>query len=240
MTSIFFKLVSVLALSMVLSFPNGLKAGTNQHEDFRDIHMIMNYGLTMILDGSSLIMMAEMDIDTAVEKDPLVHGNKMIDEGKALLNRALTGPVMVKKHMEGQDKTKKMTLTHQLGELMLKQAYSRDIMQPTGSKSDTVIKLHVMHLEEAHALIMAAQGANMVISGKGGTNNDLNRFSIEQGRRMMTDAKTILNNLLNGNTLKELEKEVLPPEEEKILKATKEQLINSIDIANLLIQMEYE
>jgi len=50
-----FSLASVLALRLVLSFQNSLKAGTHQYEDFHAIHTMMNHGLTMILDGSSLI-----------------------------------------------------------------------------------------------------------------------------------------------------------------------------------------
>lgn len=232
--------LSALVLGLILSFPGMLQAETDKNKQLHTIHMMMNHGLTMILDGSSLIMMAEMDIDTTVVKDPLVHGNKMIAKGKSLIDRAIRGPVMVEKHMQETRTTKMMDLTHQLGELMLKTAYAHDIMQPAMKGSEVAINLHVLHLEASHALIMAAQGSNMVMIGQSGMNNDLTRFSIEQGRKMMSEARTILIDLLTGKTVKDLEKRKLSPADLAMFNHTKELLIVSVDIANLLFQMEFE
>lgn len=232
--------VSILALCLFISFTGNLRAETDKNKDFHAIHMMLNHGLNMIMDGSSLIMMAEMDLDITVEKDPLVHGTAMIDNGKTLIDRALHGPVMVDMHMQGMEKSKVMELTHQLGGLMLKTVYAQDIMQPAMKGSEIAKKLHVLHLEANHALMMSAQGSNMVMIGQYDRSNDLNRFSFENGQKMMSAARTILFDLLNGNTMKDLENKDLTPAEAALFKNTKDQLLNSIDIANLLIQMEFE
>jgi hypothetical protein len=233
-------LATVLALSLIFFCQGILQAETDKNKDFHSMHMLMNHGLTMILDGSSLSMMAELDIDTTVARDPLTHGKRMIDQGKALIDRALRGPVMVEKHMQGMSSSKMMELTHQLGELMLKTVYDQDIMQPAREGSEINKNLHVLHLEANHALIMSAQGSNMVMMGQVDTSNELNRYSIEQGRKMMAEARTILLDLLNGSILKELGKLKLTQEDEEMFKFTKEMLINNVDVANLLIQMELE
>ena len=232
--------IAVIALSLILSFPGSLLAGTHKNESFHDFHMMMNHGLNMILDGSSLIMMTEMDINITFAKDPLVHGNAMIATGKDLIDRAIRGPVMVEMHVKKKGDATIMDSTHQLGELMLKTAYTQEIMQPVKEASVIAKYLHVLHLEANHALMMACQGSNMVMISQADRTNDLQRYSFKQGHKMMLNARTILLSLLNGEALKDMESKKLNPEDKALLKYTKDHLINSIDIANILVRMEFE
>jgi hypothetical protein len=232
--------IAGIALSLILSFSGNIQAGTHKNKDFHAIHMMMNHGLNMILDGSSLIMMTEMDIDITFAKDPLVHGNAMIANGKELIDRAIRGPVMVEMHVKKKGDATIMDSTHQLGELMLKTAYSQGIMQPVEENSIIAKHLHVLHLEANHALMMACQGSNMVMIGQADRTNDLQSYSFEQGHKMMLNARTILLDLLNSAALKDMESRILNPEDKALLKYTKKHLINSLDIANILIRMEFD
>jgi hypothetical protein len=87
---------------------------------------------------------------------------------------------------------------------------------------------------------MAAQGSNMVMAGQADKSNDLNRYSIKLGKKMMLNARTILLSLLNSKIIKDMENKKLGPAEEALFKNTKELLINSVDIANILIRMEFD
>lgn len=234
------RFIAAIGLGLLTFLPGTLSAETDKNRDFHAIHMMLNNGLNMILDGSSLIMMSEMDIDTTFAKDPQVHGNLMISTGKKLIDRALKGPVMVDMHVKKIGLGPMMEATHELGELMLKTAYTQEAMQPVPEHSDAAKNLHIMHLEANHALMMACQGSNMYMTGQGDRRNDLTRYSLEQGREMMLTARTILHDLLASPRFNDLGKSKLPPEDRKLLTFTKEHLLNSINIANLLVRMELD
>ncbi len=240
MASYSLRFITVIALGLLVSFPGTLKAETDKNRDFHPIHMMLNNGLNMILDGSSLIMMTEMDIDISFAKDPQAHGNMMIATGRKLIDRALKGPVMVDMHVKKMGLGSMMEATHELGELMLKTAYTQKVMQPATELSDNANNLHIIHLETNHALMMACQGSNMFMIGQGDRSNDLVRYSFEQGREMMLTARTVLQDLLTSPQLKVLETSALSPEDLKLLAFTKDHLLNSIDIANLLVRMELD
>ena len=68
----------------------------------------------------------------------------------------------------------------------------------------------------------------------------LDRFFFDQGRNMLEKAREVIFGLLNGEVMKNLAKKELLPAEKKLYEYTKKQLINSLDISNLLIQMEFD
>jgi hypothetical protein len=80
----------------------------------------------------------------------------------------------------------------------------------------------------------------MVMIGQADRTNDLQNYSFEQGHKMMLNARTILLDLLNSAALKDMESRILNPEDKALLKYTKKHLINSLDIANLLLRMEFD
>jgi hypothetical protein len=230
----------IVAFCLIFSFQGNLQAETDKNKEFHLIHRMMNHGMIQILDGSNLIMIAEMNIDTTVAKDPITHGKEMIAVGKNLIDRALHGPVMVDMHVKGIKNSQMLNATQKLGELMLRTVYAQETMQPAKESSEIVRNLHVLHLEANHTLLMAAQGSNMVMAGQADTTNDLNRYSIKMGKKMMLDARTILLDLLNNQIIKDMENKKLSPVEEAIFNNTKELLFNSVDIANILIRMEFD
>ena len=240
MASFAFRTLAAFVLALLVSLPGTLSAQVDKNKDFHAIHMMLNNGLNMILDGSSLIMMSEMDIDITFAKDPQAHGSLMIATGRKLIDRAIKGPVMVDMHVQKIGLGPMMEATHALGELMLKTAYTQEAMQPVPAHSEVAKNLHIIHLEANHALMMACQGSNMFMIGQGDRSNDLIRYSFEQGREMMLTARTVLHDLLASPQLKKLESSKLSPEDTKLLAFTKEHLLNSVDIANILVRMELE
>ena len=240
MASFALRIIAAIVLVLLVSLPGTILAEVDKNKDFHAIHMMLNNGLNMILDGSSLIMMSEMDIDINFAKDPQAHGSLMIATGRNLIDRAIKGPVMVDMHVQKVGLGPMMEATHELGKLILKTAYTQEAMQPIRAHSDIAKKLHILHLEANHALMMACQGSNMFMIGQGDRSNDLIRYSFEQGREMMLTARNILHDLLASPQLKELENSKLSSEDAKLLAFTKDHLHNSLDIANLLIRMELD
>lgn len=232
-----------LAFSLIIIFSAELRADFDKNRDYHAAHTLMNYGLNMIADGSSMIISVDMDIKTSITQNPINYGKETIDLGKSFVERALKGPDMVEKHMQDKENENKMMLTtHKLGQLMLKAAYSPDIFESNLLKNSEIAhNLLVIQLEANNALMMSAQGSNMIMTGQADSSEKyLNRFFIDQGMTMIGNAREVVFDLLHGEEMKNFaNKNLLPPEKE-LYEYTRKQLINSVDIINLLYQMEFE
>jgi hypothetical protein len=232
-----------LAFSLIIILSADLRAEYDKNKDYHSSHMLINYGLNMIADGSSFIMATEIDMKTTLTQEPVDYGNEMIALGKSFVEMALKGPHMIEKHVQKKDVESDMMLaTHKLGQLILQIEYSPGILKPDLLKnSETAHNLLVIQLEANNALMMSSQGSNMVMTGQADWSEKyLNRFFIDQGRNMLEKAREVIFDLLNGEVMKNLAKKELLPAEKELYEYTKKQLLNSLDINNLLNQMEFD
>jgi hypothetical protein len=232
-----------LAFSLIIILSADLRAEYDKNKDYHSSHMLINHGLNMIADGSSIIISTDMDIKTNITQEPVDYGNEMIALGKSFVQRALKGPHMVEKHVKKKgDASDMMLATHKLGNLILQIEYSPGILEPDLlENSETAHNLLIIQLEAYNALMMSSQGSNMIMTGQADWSEKyLDRFFFDQGRNMMDKAREVIFDLLNGEVMKNLAKKELLPAEKKLYEYTKKQLINSLDISNLLIQMEFD
>jgi hypothetical protein len=205
--------------------------------------MLINYGLNMIAEGSSFIMATEIDMKTTLTQEPVDYGNEMIALGKSFVEMALKGPHMIEKHVQKKDVESDMMLaTHKLGQLILQIEYSPGILKPDLLKnSETAHNLLVIQLEANNALMMSSQGSNMVMTGQADWSEKyLDRYFIDQGRKMIGKAREVIFDLLHGDVMKNIAKKELLPAEKELYDYTKQQLLHSLDINNLLYQMEFD
>ena len=232
-----------LAFSLIIILSADLRAEYDKNKDYHSSQMLINYGLNMIADGSSIIMATEMDMKTTITQEPVDYGNEMIALGKSFVEMALKGPHMVEKHVQKKDVENDMMLvTQKLGQLILQAEYSPRILEPNLLKNSEIThNLLVIQLEANNALMMSAQGSNMVMTGQADWSEKyLSRFFIDQGRKMIGEAREVIFDLIHGEVMKKLAKEKLLPVEKKFYEYTKKQLLNSLDINNLLYQMEFD
>jgi hypothetical protein len=232
-----------LSFSLIFFLSTGLRAEFDKNKDYHSAHMLINYGLNMIADGSNMIMSAHMDIKTTIGQDPIDYGRETIDLGKSFVERALKGPEMVEKHVQKKyDEKNVMLATHKLVKLIQQAAYLPEIFEPDLLKnSDIAHNLLVIQLEANNALMMAAQGSNMLMTGQAEWSGKyINRFFIDSGRDMIGSAREIVFGLLHGEQMKNFAKKKLLPPEKNLYEYTRKQLLNSVDIINLLYQMEFD
>lgn len=232
-----------MAFSLIIVLSAQLRAEFDKNRDYHSAHMLMNYGLNMIADGSNMIISADMDIKTTIAQNPINYGKETIDLGKSLVERALKGPDMVEKHMQNKDAESNMMLaTHNLGKLILQASYSPEIFESNLLKNSEVAhNLLVIQLEANNALMMSAQGSNMIMTGQSDLSEKyINRFFIDQGQAMIGNARELIFELLHGEEMKNFANKSLLQPEKELYEYTRKQLINSVDIINLLYQMEFE
>jgi hypothetical protein len=232
-----------LAFSLIIILSADLRAEYDKNKDYHSSHMLINYGLNMIADGSSFIMATEIDMKTTLTQEPVDYGNEMIALGKSFVEMALKGPHMIEKHVQKKDVESDMLLaTHKLGQLILQIEYSPGILNPDLLKnSETAHNLLVIQLEANNALMMSSQGSNMVMTGQADWSEKyLDRYFIDQGRKMIGKAREVIFDLLHGDVMKNIAKKELLPAEKELYEYTKQQLLHSLDINNLLYQMEFD
>jgi hypothetical protein len=198
-------LAAVTALAFMLSI--GLsgtayaKHGGDASMDMHHLHMLMNHGLEMVVEGSNMAMLADMKMTSAVDPMTAEHGQKMIKSGKEVIDRALKGPEMQAMHKAGHGDDPGMKYTHELGNAITTVADLLEKMSMAGPMTDDMMAMHHMHIMINHALEMAAQGSNMVMLGQMGMSKDVDKYSIEHGKMMLSDARAVLTEVMTGKAM---------------------------------------
>jgi hypothetical protein len=195
----------VMAVAFMLSIGSFgtayAKDGGDASMDMHHLHMLMNHGLEMVAEGSNMVMLAEMKMTASVDPMTLEHGRSMIKTGKEVIERALKGPEMQGLHKAGHGDAPLMKNTHELGDAVTTVADLLDKMSTEGPMSEDMMAMHHMHVMINHALEMAAQGSNMVMLGQMGMSKDVDKYSIEHGKMMLSDARAVLTEVMTGKAM---------------------------------------
>ncbi len=171
--------------------------------ELHHIHAMMSHGLAMAAEGSTMVMLAGMNMAPSVDEATIKHGQHMIMEGKAVIERMLNGPEMKALHQRKYDEGL-MKYTHDLGNSMLKVVAMLEKMKMEGNMSQDMMTMHHMHVLMNHGLVMAAEGANMVMLGQMGMAKGIDAYSIEHGKMMLSDARSVLKDSMEGKAMQEL------------------------------------
>ena len=169
--------------------------------DMHHLHTLMNHGLEMVAEGSNMVMLAEMKMTASVDPMTLEHGRHMIKSGKEVIEHALKGPEMQAMHKAGHGDAPLMKYTHELGNAMMDVANLLEKMSMEGPMSEDMMAMHHMHIMINHALEMAAQGSNMVMLGQMGMSKDVDKYSMEHGKMMLSDARAVLTEVMEGKAM---------------------------------------
>jgi hypothetical protein len=236
------KLMAVaLTLSMALILAGPALADMVGHEKgasmkMHHIHILMGHGLGMVTEGTNLVMIAAMKMSPGTDGMTGDHGQKMIDNGKSVVQRALSGDEMMKMHKEGMKDDPMMKDTHGLGESILKYI---DIVQKM--KMDTMDKdmmdMHHMHLMINHALAMAAEGSNLVMLGDMKMAGDLDKYTVDHGRKMLKDAKATLAGVSDSKAMMGMHKAGKGPKDDPMMAETHNLIETALKIIDYFEKM---
>jgi hypothetical protein len=234
--------VNVVAASVFILFASHANAAGVHHGKgdasmgMHHFHMLMNHGIAMVTEGSNMAMLAEMKMASGVDKKTLEHGQHMIKEGKDLITRALNGPEMAAM-MKQHAKDPLMDYTHQLGEAMLKLTDILQKMTMEDMSSPDMMSMHHMHMMINHAVQMAADGANLVMLGQMGMATDIDKLTIDHGKTMLKDAKSMIGNMMEGKEMKEMHAKGTTPEQSPMMGMSHKQAEVATKIIDLLSKM---
>jgi len=94
-----------------------------QDDPLYDMGMLMRFmdhGLCVALQGADFLMLGEVGMSKKLDRDAIVHGTIMINDGKAMIKEMLEGKAMVELYQEGNFDKQFMDELHALGQEMLK------------------------------------------------------------------------------------------------------------------------
>jgi len=94
-----------------------------------------------------------------------------------------------------------MKYTHELGNAIMTVADLLDKMNMEGPMTDDMMEMHHMHIMINHALEMAAQGSNMVMLGQMGMSKDIDKYTTDHGKMMLSDASSLLSESMEGKAM---------------------------------------
>ena len=201
------------------------------------MHTMMNHGLTMVLQGSNLVMLSEMKMAPGVDEITLSHGKKMMAEGKAMIQEMLSGEHMARMHKEGHGKDPLMKYTHELGKAELAVASGLEEMKMADMNKPDVMKMHHMHIALNHALEMAAEGANLVMMGEMNMAKGMDKHTVDHGQKMIADGQQLWKDVMSGSAMSEMHAAGTTPEGSEMMGATHKIANDEKKVLDLLVKM---
>ena len=205
--------------------------------EMHHLHILLNQGISMMTEGANLVMLAGMQTTPALDRPTLRHGQMMIANGRDLVRRSLHGPEM-KSLSEGPHAASPLLrYSRDLGEAMtayMKRLEELDLDRMSSGETRTLQRVNIIL---NHALGMASEGANLVMVARMGMAGTVDRFSLEQGERMIAHARDLHRETMEGEAMRRLRDLGVTPETSSMMKLTQDLADDVSRIIELLARM---
>ena len=201
-------------------------------------HIMLNHALGMVLEGSNMKMLGEMDMAKGVDKVSVEHGKMMMKQGRKLYDEIMSGNTMMKMHTGGAspEKDPMMKYTHELAGAQLK--VMEMLKQMTSSAhAGHGMTMHHQHTMLNHALGMTLAGSNMLMLGQMGMAKGIDEVSVEHGKMMMKDGQNLWNEIMSGKSMMSMHKEGTAPGKDTAMTYTHKLAEAQVKVMNLLKNM---
>jgi hypothetical protein len=202
------------------------------------LHMMMNKGILLATEGSNLMMLSKMKRLPSIDDMAQRHGREMMKESKPLIQRTMSGPTIMELHNKKFINDPLMHYTKKLAEAMIEAIERLNEISMEDMSSQYIIKMSHLHTLLNHALEMAAEGSNLSILGHMGKTGDaMDTYSINQGNKMMVNAKLLLPTVVEGKSMKEVYESDSSPEALHMMKKFHHFADAAMKVVDMLIEM---
>ncbi len=234
-------LLLIVSVAIVGCAGSGMKkeAGAMKHDHGMSMHhqhLSLNHALGMALQGSNLVMIGQMGMVPGMDDMSINHGKMMMKSARDLWTEMIEGKAMMDMHDQGAGMMNPMmAFTHQLGEAQLKVL---DMLDKHANMSAHSMAVHHQHITLNHALKMALEGSDMVMSGQMGMAPGIDGESIKHGKAMMKGAKTLYEKTMSGKSMMDMHKKGKTPMSDAGMKFTHKMGEAYLKVLNLLESMK--
>lgn len=215
-------LLMIATLSLAAAGPSfgerGHAPGGAAEMEMHHLHMLLNQGISMMTEGTNLVMLAGMQTTPALDRPTIRHGQTMIADGREIVRRALHGPEMRALSEGGAASSPLLRYSLELGEAMA--AYMKRLEQLDLDRMSSHRTLQRINIILNHALAMASEGANMVMVARMEMAGAVDRFSLEQGERMIAHARHLHRETVEGEAMERLRGLGMTSESSSMMKLT--------------------
>jgi hypothetical protein len=222
-STVFALMASVLVAGLAIGTPaSAMKHESGGHAmSMHHQHMLLDHGLSMVLEGSNLVMLGKMEMVSSLDPLTVEHGKKMVANGKALIEKTLSGSEMMAMHKAGKSPKDDpgMKATHELGESVLKMVDLIEKMD-AGGMGGHMMAMHHQHILINHALNMALEGADLAMLGGMKMAPSLDPMTVEHGKKMVANGKALIGKVMDGAAMKDMHAKGIDPEKDPMMKST--------------------
>jgi hypothetical protein len=219
-------------VGMAMKHGQGVGHGMSMHHQ----HQMLNHSLGMALQGSNLVMLGQMEMVPGLDKLTVDHGKKMLKNASTMMNDTMSGDTMMKMHAAGTSPADDpmMKYTHQLGEAMMK---IMGMLDKHADMKGHSMEVHHQHMILNHALKMAIEGSDMIMTGQMGMAPGVDDHSVTHGKNMMKEARALWNEVMSGDYMMKMHGKGMSPDKHKGMAFTHELAESQIKVMDLLEKM---
>lgn len=233
---------AVLASVSLAAAPPGLAAvmhgpAGGAEMELHHLHIVLNHGISMAAEGSNLVLLAGMQATPSLDRPTLRHGQLMIANGRDLIRRSLDGPEMAALAEGGSAASPLLRYTRELGEAMLAYLKHLQRLDLRSMSSRPTMTLQRVNVIVNHALQMASEGANLAMLARMGMAGEVDRFSLEHGERMISHARQLHRETMDGEAMKNQREFGVTAETAPMMELTLELAADVSRIIELLARM---
>jgi len=169
------------------------------------LHMLMNHGLIMFLDGINLKMVSNMKMTTSFDEQSEGYASKGMEEGRKAIELALSGEQNEILVEQGFGDHPLMKTARELGSTMLDLLTLLEKMEMEMMTNETM-EIHHMHLLLNKGLENVAQGSNMIMATLLGSIPQIDQYLENQGWIMVKEGKTLIADITQSESYRKIQK----------------------------------
>jgi hypothetical protein len=228
------------AVLLLLSFPLESDAQFRQAEDdstkIHRLHVLMNQGLIMFLDGIDLRMVSNMNMSTSFDAQSQEYASQSMEKGRKAIELALRGEQNEILVEQGFGDHPLMKTARELGETMLELLTLLEKMEMGQITSETM-EIHHMHLLLNRGLEDVAQGSNMIMATLLASIPQIDEYLENQGWIMLKEGTTLIADITQSEAYKKILKTESSSRKDLLLAQTRQCADLSLKIADILSRM---
>ena len=231
--------IPVAAVLLLFSFHFNAGAQFIQRDDgsarIHRLHVLMNHGLIMFLDGVNLKMIFDMKMSTSFEAKSEEYASHGMEKGRNAIELALRGEQNEILVEQGFGDHPLMKTARELGDTMLDLLLVLEKMELGRATSETM-EIHHMHLLLNKGLESVAQGSNMIMASLLASIPQIDQYLENQGWIMMKEGKTLIADVAQSEPYKRIQ-QTESSRDEALFAQTRQCADLSLKIADILSRM---
>ena len=232
--------VPMAVVLLLISLPLSARAQFRQVEDdstrIHRLHVLMNQGLIMFLDGIDMKMVSNMRMSTSFDTQSEDYASRGMEKGRKAIELALRGEQNEILVEQGFGDHPLMKTAQELGETMLDLLTVLETMEMAQMTSETM-EIHHLHLLLNRGLEDVAQGSNMIMVALLSSIPQIDQYLENQGWLMVKEGKTLIAEVTQSEPYKKILKTENTASESPLFSQTRQCADLSLKIADILSRM---